>query len=208
MRDKGHRLHRESLDLARRAGVKPPRFERGLFRTRAPQANQSLETGRRYLQACLRIDPTHAHARLYLGHYFRATGRTDRAKTEFRKVALSGADRRTRLMALVKLGIALAYERRYLKAIACFRKVWETRSARHDPLLGMSSAANLAIFTAKIDRFDLSMKYFGELIQAFPNRAEEMRRMLARQTGFKDILRRKAGFRDQLKERYPALFAS
>jgi tetratricopeptide (TPR) repeat protein len=211
LKARGRSLNLQVSKLAANAGVKSslslPR-KRGLFEDPLAVGNRALDTARSYLEAALKIDPKHLEARLYLGHYFRLVGRTDIARQQFRRVLTLAPPGEARLMALVKLGLTYSSERRYQKALECFLAVWAALGKRGDRQLRLSTLMNLAIFNAKIERYEQSTHYFGLLLRHFGRDVAQVRKLLAEQHGFKDLLRTRTVFHQDLRKRYPLLFAS
>jgi tetratricopeptide (TPR) repeat protein len=211
LKARGRSLNQQVAKLAEQAGVRSslnmPR-KRGLFEDPLAVGNRALDTARGYLEATLKIQPGHLEARLYLGHYFRQVGRTDMARQQFRRVLTLAPSGEARLMALVKLGLTYSFERRYQKAIECFLTVWAALGPRGDRQLKLATLMNLAIFNAKIERYEQSTHYFGLLLRHFGREVTNVRKLLAEQHGFKDLLRTRTVFHQDLRKRYPLLFAS
>ena len=210
LKARGKRLNLEASKLSSSAGVKSslsmPR-KRGLFEDPLAVGNRALETARSYLESALKINPAHVEARLYLGHYFRLLGRSDLARQQFRRVLTLVPTGESRLMALVKLGLTYSAERRYQKAVECFLEVWSALGRRGDRQLKLSTLMNLAIFNAKMERYEQSRQYFGLLLRHFGRELANVRKLLAEQHGFKDLLRTRTVFHQDLRKRYPLLFA-
>ncbi|MFO0981041.1 MAG: zf-HC2 domain-containing protein [Planctomycetota bacterium] len=211
LKSRGRLLSMETAKLAASAGVSSPiglPRRRGLFDKPLAVGNRALETGRGYLEAALKIDRGYHEARLYLGYYFRTVGQTGMARQQLRHVLTLNPGADIRLMALIWLGLTYSSERRYRKCVECFAEVLKAASAVSDRKFKLSALMNLAIFTAKLERFDESIQYFGQLQKSFSRELDRVKKLLAEQSGFRDLLRTRASFHQDLRKRYPMLFAS
>lgn len=211
LKSHGRLLSHETAKLAAHAGVSSPLGlpkRRGLFEKPLAVGNRALETGRGYLEAALKINRNYHEARLYLGFYFRSVGRTDMARQQLRHVLTLNPSPDLRLMALIWLGLSYSTERRYRKAIECFTEVLRSASSAADRKVRLSALMNLAIFNAKLERYDDSIQYFGQLLRQFAREVDDVKRLLAEQHGFRDLLRARENFHQDLRKRYPMLFAS
>ncbi len=223
-RAEGERLAKESSGVAETAGRRPRnagrdlRRAREMFRSRsgaratrmtrlgARSGRASLDNARRFLEECVMLRPGHCSARLYLGVYFQRIDRPLDAIAQYRKLLQRPElDRTLRAMTLQALGNAYAYQRDYKRAIRCFDDILSTGIVDDDPRF-FTVLVSLAMFHAKLERFDRSTEFFGRLVDEFPAKVMEARRTLERASEFRGLLAQRVEFRDELVKRYPVLF--
>ncbi len=221
----GRRLVKETIDLAARATSVPRRTTQSLkrtsqlFRGRDGARNSkstrigvrsgrtALDNARHFLEECLILAEDHAAARLYLGAYFVRIDRPEEAIAEYQKIlALPKLDKLLRVMTLQSLGNAYGYRCDYGKAVECFEQIRTLGHVENDPKF-FTIHLSLAMFYAKLERFDRSAAAFGELLTRFPNKLAEVRATLEHAEVFRTLLRSRTRFRNELLERYPVLFA-
>ncbi len=177
------------------------------LRIGARSGRGALDNARRYLEECLILRPDHGPARLYLGVYFVRVDRPEEGIAEYRKLlSKNGLPPSMKVMALQAMGNAHAYRRDYGKAVRCFQEIVEGGIPDEDPRF-FTVFLSLAMFHAKLKRFDRSAETFGELVRRFPQKLQEAREILDRAEVFRNLLAGEARFRTELLERYPMLFA-
>lgn len=174
----------------------------------------ALGNGRRYLEQSLEIRADHAPTRLHLGFLHMLCGRYDRARREFRHVHRHTTDPVHRMMALQWLGAVFAalgheYSSRdhYLRAIECYEAVVESGVVDREPRLFVAYL-NLGVNCAKIGMLGRAVKHFTQLVELFPSRVAQSRKLLARKADFSALLSDSAVLRNDLELAVPALFAT
>jgi tetratricopeptide (TPR) repeat protein len=130
------------------------------------------------------------------------------ARQQLRHVLTFDPSQELRLMALTWLGLSYSSERRYRKGIECFSEVLQNASSVSDRKFKLSAFINLAIFTAKLERYEDSIRYFGQLLDQFSGDLDQVKSLIGEQQGFRELLRTRESFHRDLRKRYPVLFAS
>lgn len=221
-RAEGRRLVKETGLLARNSASVPRRVNQSLRRSEqllrgrksgkdtrvgARSGRGGLDNARRFLEECLILNPEHPQSRIYLGYYFARVDRPEEALAEYRKLlTLTNLSKPMRVMTLQAMGNSHAYRLDYDKAIDCFEQIIDEGILDEDPRF-FTVLLSLAMFHAKLERYDQSTAAFGELVQRFPQMLERARTMLEQAEVFRSLLARQAGFRTELHRRYPMLFA-
>ncbi len=223
-RAEGERLAKETGNLSNTSDKKTKDSRRDLRRARdmfrsggtarsvratrlgARSGRASLDNARRFLEEAVILRPEHVQARLYLGVYFQRIDRPVDAIAQYRKIlARTELDRTVRAMTLQALGNAYAYQRDYKRAIRCFDDILATGIVDDDPRF-FTVLVSLAMFNAKLEKFDRSAEFFGRLVERFPAKVSEARRTLERASEFRGLLAKRSQFRNDLLKRYPILF--
>ncbi len=168
----------------------------------------ALDNARRFLEECLILDSTHAEARHYLALYFTRIGRNEEAMAEYRKlIAQPDLKPLNRVMAMQALACCHGDRLEYDKAVEILDQIVQEGLIPDRDMRFFPVWLSLAMFQAKLLRFDRSTETFGELIARYPNRVDEARRVLDRADVFRALLRRESEFHSGLVRRYPMLFA-
>ncbi|MFH0946326.1 MAG: hypothetical protein V2A76_14090, partial [Planctomycetota bacterium] len=218
-RAEGRRLVKESSGIARQAGGSPRKVGQSmrradqLFRGRragrigSKTGRNPLDNARRFLEECLILNPSHPQARIYLGYYFVRVDRPEEGLREYRKLlSLPNLPKSMRVMTLQAMGNAHAYRLEYEKAIECFDLI-VTEGVLDNDSRFFTVLLSLAMFHAKLGKFDRSSETFGDLVERFPQMVERARDMLEQAEVFRSLLAQHATFRTELLRRYPMLFA-
>jgi tetratricopeptide (TPR) repeat protein len=179
------------------------------FFKRDPKAqNTRLETGRRFLEESLRVDPDRAEPRIYLGFCFMVSRRYDQARDQFRRVlALPDVSEENQMIAFQNLGLLYVSETKYEEAVSCFQEIEKSGIINRHPSF-YSVLTKLAMAHAKAANFDQSIEYFKKIVRKFPTKVVDVRKELYSMETFQNLLRSDRVFRKTLEQRIPALFAS
>lgn len=220
-RSDGRRLVKETSALAerakasRRATTSIKRADellkgRGKLRQTRPgraSGRTALDNARRFLEESLILRPEHTAARLFLCGYFARMDRTDESIAEYKKLlARDDVSDHHRALALQHLGNTYGMRREYAKSVECYEEILAGDLVGDDPRF-FHVPLGLAMFLAKLGRFDGSTQVFGQLVERYPEKMEETRAILSRAVAFRRLLSERAAFQTELEDRYPMLFA-
>ncbi|MFG0319986.1 MAG: tetratricopeptide repeat protein, partial [Planctomycetota bacterium JB042] len=217
-RAEGRRLVKETSELAERAA--PSRearsslkrandLLRGKRKLKDPKpARTALDNARRFLEECLILKSDHSAARLFLAGYFLRVDRVDEAIEEYHKLlGRTDVSKHHRALALQALGNAHGIRREYEKSVECYEEIFRSDLAGDDPRF-FHVPLGLAMFLAKLGRFDKAVEAFGRVVENYPDKIGDARAILSRAEVFRGLLAERQAFRSELVTRYPMLFAS
>jgi tetratricopeptide (TPR) repeat protein len=210
---KGQALFREHSGLADTpgaAGRDTVAAKKGLFAsTDEAEPDAAFEAGRACLEQCLRLQPDHHAARIYLAKYFNMTGRCDRARQLLRTVLHSKADPQMKFFALQQMARVYSMARQFDRAVELEREVLAHAERDRNDAYQAAALTNISIYTVKLGRLDEAEQAIDRLATQFPEHLETLTAPAFRRArDFRQILLRHRGFLARLRGRYPLLFAS
>lgn len=164
------------------------------------------EKGRRLLQECLAVDPSHEEARFYLAFLDAHEGRRIRAAKALRDLFRTAIHEENRAHAAVHLGKLYFKEREFKKAIACCRWIVKSGLADEDDRFFVARF-NLALYYAHMGDVTRSVQAFRELLDGHPARRSAILRMFLEAPQLHAAIEIQHGFGEALVRECPELFA-
>jgi len=178
---------------------------RSMLNGKLERIESPAEKGRRLLDECLTIEPTHEEARFYLCFLDAHEGRTLRASQGYRQLFRTAIDPINRAHCAVQLGRLYSAEGDFRKAIACSRWVVAAGLADEDERFFVVRF-NLGMYWADLARPERSLRAFRDLLDRHPDRAGEIADFFRRSPRTRAVIDLQAGFAEALLETCPELF--
>lgn len=161
--------------------------------------------GRALLNEALVADSTHEEARLYLAFLDIQEGRTIRAAEDLRDLFRTAIDPANRAHAAIQLGLLLAKQREFRRAVACFRWVIASGLADEDDRFFVARF-NVGIYYAQMRDEARSLRAFRALLDRHPGRVTEVADLFLNSDNTRRVIESMEGFLERLVATCPELF--